>query len=495
MNRAPWKLLALLGLVLLAGAAAGYWFALQGRPTSTSMATDGHPDSPPTDRQPLYWYDPMFPQQKFDSPGKSPFMEMQLVPKYADEPGESTSVRIDPGVQQNLGVRLARVTRGKLERTLQVTGALAFNARAVAQIQARAGGFVERTYARAPGDLVVAGEPLADLLIPEWAAAQEEFLALRRTGSPELAAAARQRLRLLGMPAELIDQVERGGKAKPVMTLTSPIRGVIRELDVRMGMTLAAGQTLASINGVERIWLDVAIPESQAGALQVGQTVEARLPALPGEVIHGALASVLPEADPQSRTVRIRIELDNPEGRLRPGMTAQARLNQQSPTEVLQLPSEAVIRTGKRALVMLAEDNGRFRPVEVQLGQESDGQVEVLNGLDAGQQVVASGQFLIDSEASLKGIEARALDKAPAAPESPALHEAEGSIVEIGDQQLTISHGPFKTLGMPGMSMSFPLARPELLRGLKVGDRIRFKVRETDAGLQIEQLQKLEAAK
>ncbi|MCY1307387.1 Copper binding periplasmic protein CusF [compost metagenome] len=113
----------------------------------------------------------------------------------------------------------------------------------------------------------------------------------------------------------------------------------------------------------------------------------------------------------------------------------------------------------------------------------------------AGQQVVASGQFLIDSEASLKGIEARTLDKAPAAPEPPVLHEAEGSVVEIGEQQLTIAHGPFKTLGMPGMRMSFPLARPELRLGLKVGDRIRFKVRETDAGLQIEQLQKLEAAK
>lgn len=493
MNRAAWKLAILLSLVLLVGAAAGYWFALQGRPTSASKAVVGNPDIQPTDRQPLYWYDPMFPQQKFDSPGKSPFMEMQLVPRYADEPDEGPSVRIDPGVQQNLGVRLARVTRGRLERTLQVTGALAFNAREVAQVQARAAGFVERTYARAPGDRVVAGEPLADLLIPEWAAAQEEFLALRRTGDPELTAAARQRLQLVGMPAELINQVERGGKAKPVMTLTSPIRGVIRELDVRTGMTLSAGQTLASINGVERIWLDVAIPESQAGALRVGQTVEARLPALPGEVIHGSLSSVLPEADPQSRTLRVRIELDNPEGRLRPGMTATARLDQQSQAEVLQLPSEAVIRTGKRALVILAQDNGRYRPVEVLLGQESDGQVEVLDGLDVGQQVVASGQFLIDSEASLKGIEARALDKSPSATKAPELHGAEGRVVEVGDQQLTIAHGPFQTLGMPAMSMSFPVARPELLLGLKVGDRIRFKVRETDAGLQIEQLQKLEA--
>ncbi|MFU3596025.1 efflux RND transporter periplasmic adaptor subunit [Pseudomonas boanensis] len=489
MSRAAWKVPALMGLVLLVGAAGGYWFATQGRPTGIpGVAT------PVDERQPLYWYDPMFPQQKFDSPGKSPFMDMQLVPKFADEANDSSSVRIEPGIQQNLGVRLATVTKGKLEQSLQVSGVLAFNAREVALVQARAGGFVERTYVRAPGDLIAAGEPLADLLIPEWAAAQEEFLALRRSGDPAMSAAARQRLRLLGMPAELITQVERGGKARPVMTLTSPIKGVIRELEVRIGMTLAAGQTLARINGLKHVWLEAAIPESQAGALQIGQTVEARLPALPGEVIHGALSSVLPESDPQSRALRVRIELANPDGRLRPGMSAQVRLNQPSQTDLLLLPSEAVIRTGKRALVMLVEENGRFRPVEVQLGQESEGQVAVLEGLAAGQQVVASGQFLIDSEASLRGIEARALGKPTMPIDRPTLHEAEGSIVEVGAQELTISHGPFKTLGMPGMTMTFPLARPELARGLKAGDRISLKVREGDSGLLIEQLEKLESA-
>ncbi|MFC4863187.1 efflux RND transporter periplasmic adaptor subunit [Pseudomonas sp. MAHUQ-62] len=494
MSRASWKLPAMMSLALLAGAAGGYWYAVQGRMQEASTVTEGNRGTPEADRQPLYWYDPMFPQQKFDSPGKSPFMEMQLVPKYADEAGDSSSVRIEPGIQQNLGVRLTTVTKGKLERTLQVSGVLAFNAREVALVQARAGGFVERTYARAPGDLIEAGAPLADLLIPEWAAAQEEFLALRHSGDQALSTAARQRLRLIGMPAELIAQVERGGKARPVMTLTSPISGVIRELDVRPGMTLAAGQTLARINGLKHVWLEAAIPESQAGVLQIGQAVEARLPALPEEVIHGALSTVLPESDAQSRTLRVRIELANPDGRLRPGMTAQVRLNQPSQADLLLLPSEAVIRTGKRALVMLAEESGRFRPVEIRLGQESADQVAVLDGLAAGQRVVASGQFLIDSEASLRGIEARSLGK-PAMPvDRPTLHEAEGSVVEVGAQELTVSHGPFKTLAMPGMTMTFPLAKPELAQGLKTGDRIRLHVRESDSGLLIEQLEKLEGS-
>lgn len=492
MNRSNWALPALMGTMLLLGAAGGYWFAARGHAPTSTTGTDHQ--AAKDERQPLYWYDPMYPQQKFDQPGKSPFMDMQLVPKYAEDADGAGSVRIEPDIQQNLGLRLATVTTGKLEQDIQLTGVLAFDARNVALVQARASGFVERAYARAPGDVVAAGDPLADVLIPEWAAAQEEFLALRRSGDPALAAAARQRLQLVGMPDALITRIERRGKAEPALTLTSPISGVIRDLEVRTGMALAAGQTLARINGIDRVWLEVAVPEAQAATLKAGQAVEARLPALPGETTHGVLAAILPEADPQSRTLRVRIELDNATGRLRPGMTAQVQLNQQGGDEVLLVSSEAVIRTGKRTLVMLAEDKGRFRPVEVRLGQENEGQTVVLAGLEAGQQVVASGQFLIDSEANLRGIEARTVREAEPLQASPALHEAEATIVETGKQDLTIAHGPFKTLGMPGMTMTFPLARPELANGLKAGDRIRIRVRETDSGLLIEQVEKLEAA-
>ncbi|MDH4563861.1 efflux RND transporter periplasmic adaptor subunit [Pseudomonas sp. BN411] len=492
MSRSNWTLPALMGAMLLLGAAGGYWFAAESHAPAPATGTDHK--TPQDNRQPLYWYDPMYPLQKFDQPGKSPFMDMQLVPKYAEDADEAGSVRIEPDIQQNLGVRLATVTTGKLEQDIQLTGVLAFDARNVALVQARASGFVERAYARAPGDLIAAGDPLVDVLIPEWAAAQEEFLALRRSGDPSLAAAARQRLQLVGMPSVLIERIERRGKAEPALTLTSPISGVIRDLEVRTGMALSAGQTLARINGIDRVWLEVAVPESQAATLKVGQAVEARLPALPGETTHGVLAAILPEADPQSRTLRVRIELDNAAGRLRPGMTAQVQLNQQGRDAVLLVPSEAVIRTGKRVLVMLAETQGRFRPVEVRLGQESEGKTVVLAGLEAGQQVVASGQFLIDSEANLRGIEARTLHDAEPLKAGPALHEADASIVEVGEQELTISHGPFKTLGMPGMTMTFPLARPDLAHGLKAGDRIRIKVRETDSGLLIEQVEKLESA-
>ncbi|WP_256657934.1 efflux RND transporter periplasmic adaptor subunit [Pseudomonas sp. 2FG] len=403
MTAQIWKGALLAGLAATLGVAGGYWFAQQRMDGMPGAAAE--PGASAQDQRPvLYWYDPMYPQQKFDQPGKSPFMDMQLVPQYADAAADSAAVSIDPSLTQNLGLRLATVSRGALASNLEVVGVLAFNERDVAVIQARTAGFVERVYARAPGDVLTANAALADLLVPEWAAAQEEFLALKRTGDAGLLTAARQRLRLTGMPAALIAQVERSGKTRPILTLTSPIAGVLQELDVRAGMTVATGDTLARVNGLSSVWLAVAVPEAEAGTIAIGQAVEARLPAFPGAVLGGTVSAVLPETNPDSRTVRVRVELPNPDGRLRPGMSAQVRLNRSTEQSLLWVPSEAVIRTGRRALVMLAEDGGRYRPVEVQLGRESEDKTVVLQGLEEGQQVVASGQFLLDSEASLKGL-------------------------------------------------------------------------------------------
>ncbi|NMX76235.1 efflux RND transporter periplasmic adaptor subunit [Pseudomonas sp. WS 5532] len=368
--------------------------------------------APKDDKPALYWYDPMYPQQKFDKPGKSPFMDMQLVPRYAEgtAAADTPAVQIDPRQTQNIGVRLASVSRGVLTSTLELSGILAFNDRDVAVVQARAAGFVERVYARAPGDVLKAGAPLADLLIPEWAPAQEEFLSLRHSGDSGLIAAARQRLRLSGMPTGLIQQMERSGRVQSVLTVTSPLSGALQSLEVREGMTLAAGQTLARINGLDQVWLQVAVPEAQGSTLAVGQTVQSRFVGLPGKTVDGTISAILPATAMDSRTVQVRVELPNPDGNLRPGMTAQVRLAQTSGQAVLQVPSEALIRTGKRVLVMLAEEGGRYRPVEVEVGVENQDQTVILGGLQEGQQVVASGQFLLDSEASLSGITAPTSD-------------------------------------------------------------------------------------
>ena len=358
----------------------------------------------------LYWHDPMVPGQKFDKPGKSPFMDMQLVPVYADnaDPASGNSVSINPRIQQNLGIRTASVVVGKLNAVVQAVGSVAYNERDVAVLQARSNGFVEKLYVRAPLDLVRKGQPLAELYVPDWVAAQEEFLAVKRMQGQAITGlldAARQRMRLAGMTDEQIHTVESSGKLHARITITAPLSGVMTELSVREGMTVSMGTPMFRINGVDTIWVNADIPENLAHTVQTGNMIEARTASLPGVVFHGRVATMLPQVDSNTRTLKARIELVNPGNsgaQLLPGMFTTLNFAGTARKDSLLVPSEAVIITGMRSVVILAQDGGRFLPVDVEVGAEAGGQTEILKGLQAGQKVVASGQFLIDSEASLK---------------------------------------------------------------------------------------------
>jgi Cu(I)/Ag(I) efflux system membrane fusion protein len=402
MKSNPFKLAALALLCIAAGGASGYWLAKSHTPATPEAAAKTTVAAQP---KALYWYDPMAPAQHFDKPGKSPFMDMQLVPKYADAADATDSgVKIDGSMVQNLAIRLAPVIQGPIASSIHAVANVVLNDRDVAIVQARSSGFVQRSYPLAAGDVVAAGAPLVDLLMPDWAGAQAEYLALLHGGDAALRTAARQRLVLLGMPPSLINQVTRSGKAQPIYTLTAPIGGVIQSLNIRQGMTVASGSTLLQLNGISRVWLQVAVPEAQAAQVQTGQTAEISFPAYPGKTFSGSVSAILPVADAASRTLNVRIEVANPQQLIRPGMFAQVSLQSSSAANALSVPSEAIIRTGLRNVVIVSEANHHFAPVEVQLGAESAGRTEVLSGLQQGQQVVASGQFLIDSEASLQGV-------------------------------------------------------------------------------------------
>lgn len=395
-QRARWGA-GVLAIALLASG-GGYWLGQR------SPESEAGPQ-----RKVLYWYDPMVPSEHYDNPDSLSSMGMKTVPKYADEAPATNAVpgiSIDPAARQNLGLRVVTAEMGVLPSSLVVTGTIDFNQRNLAIVQARSGGFVTRVYHRAPGDVIVAGAPIADVQLPEWGGAQGEFLAVRRLGRPDLAAAARQRLKLMGMSDALIAQVERTGRTNGTVTITSPIAGVIQSLDARMGVALAPGQSLAQVSGIGEVWLNAAVPEAQAGMVRVGQAVTATLSAFPGEVFAGRVIAVLPTAQTDSRTLTARIELPNRGGRLRPGMFANVAFGGDQRRGLL-VPSEAVIRTGMRSLVMLALADGRYRPAEVHTGREGGGKTEISAGLAPGERVVASGQFLLDSEASLTGVPAR----------------------------------------------------------------------------------------
>src|SRR5262249_15016320 len=226
-------------------------------------------------------------------------------------------------------------------------------------------------------------------------------------GDAALIEAARQRLVLLGMPPDLIARIESTHQQQTTVTISAPIPGAIESLEVREGMTLSAGATLAKVNGLDPVWLEAAIPESQSAAVAPGQAVEAHLVAYPGEPFKGQVTEILPEANVETRATRVRVELPNPRLRLRPGMFARLSLDTGNQTPQLWVPSEAVIHAGTRNLVIVAAEGNRFEPTEVQIGAEAAGKTVILSGLEAGQNVVASGQFLIDSEASLRGVLAR----------------------------------------------------------------------------------------
>jgi Cu(I)/Ag(I) efflux system membrane fusion protein len=444
---------------------------------------------PVVGRKILYYHDPMVPASKFDKPAKSPFMDMMLVPVYADGGGDGDqgNVTINARTQENLGLRTAAVTEGRLSPEVTAVGNIAFNERDQAVVQARAAGFVERLHVRATLDRIGRGQPLVDLYVPDWIAAQEEFLSLRRMQGSDLAVlidGARQRMRLAGMNEEQVRLVERTGRTQARITITAPVGGVVTEIMVREGMTVAAGATLFRISGLGTVWANAEVPEGQEALVRPGTRVLARTAAAPGTSYEGKVQALLPDVNATTRTVKARVELANPGQRLVPGMFVSMQFMDMGGHKALLIPTEAVIQTGKRAVVMLAEENGHFRPVEVQTGIESDGQTEITRGLQAGQRVVVSSQFLVDSEASLRGVEAR-LNGAPAATAAASAasaasaaptYEGQGRVESIGKGVMTISHGPIAALKWGPMTMEFKLPPPSAVpRKLAPGDPISFE--------------------
>lgn len=439
----------------------------------------------------LYWHDPMVPAQKFDKPGKSPFMDMMLVPVYADAGTDENHVSVSPRVQQNLGLRTADVARGNLTPRVEAVGNIAFDEREQAVVQARATGYVERLRVRATLDHVAKGQPLVDLYVPDWVAAQEEFLAVSRMQGKDLAGlvdGARQRMRQVGMNDAQIALFEASGKVQPRVTLVAPVGGVVVELMAREGMTVMPGATLFRINSLSTVWANADVPESQAALLRPGATVEGRSAALPNAVFKGTVQAILPEVDAATRTLKARIELANPGGQLVPGMFVTVALS--TPAQAgLTVPTEAVIQTGQRSVVMLAEANGTYRPVDVEIGIESNGQTEIKRGLDLGQKVVVSGQFLVDSEASLKGIGARSMDPVAKTPaQQPAAvqeHHGVGKVETVTKESVTLSHGPIPTMQWGAMTMEFQIPPAGIASSIKPGATVQFAFTMNKDGLPV----------
>ena len=349
----------------------------------------------------LYWVAPMDPNYRRDEPGKSP-MGMDLVPVHADSGGDGSSISIDPAMIQNLGVRTTAVERGKLWRMINTVGYVAFDERRLSHLHLRTDGWIEKLYVKSDGERVKKGDVLFDLYSRELVSAQEEYIQSLRGSNDYLKRASRERLAALGMSAEQIKQVASKKRAFQKVRILASQDGVVDGLNVREGMYVKPATEVLTLADLSSIWLLVDVFERQSEWVTVGQHAEVRLGYLPGRVWEGEVEFIYPTIDPKTRTLQTRLRFDNPDEALKPDMYASVHIYAGPKDDVLSIPREALIKTGESQRVIVALGGGKFRAQDVIAGMESGNYVEIIKGLKEGDRVVTSGQFLIDSEASLK---------------------------------------------------------------------------------------------
>lgn len=377
--------------------------------------------SPSAGRRVLYWYDPMAPGSHFDKPGKSPFMDMQLVPKYADEaatPGTAAAagakVDLTPEGVTAAGVKTARVEKTKLEHVIRAVGTLEADERKLVHIASRVPGRLERLYANFTGELVRKGSPIFEIYSPDLVASQREYLlALENVSRAEKGAsleylasarslleASRDRLRLWGLSDEQLQAIARTRQPELRIIYRSPTTGTIIQKNAVAGQYVKEGDDLYLLADLSDLWLYVQVYEYELGSVKVGQSVLGTVASFPGRQFRGRLTFVDPVIDPSMRTGRVRVELPNPDGTLRPGMFANAELKVDL-GERLAIPKSAVIDTGIRRVVYVRTGPTTFLGREVQIGPTSGDRVAVLSGLAEGDEVVTAANFLIDSQSQL----------------------------------------------------------------------------------------------
>ena len=401
-------------------AVGGYMYFASAHPSANTP-----PAAEKEARNVLFWYDPMYPNTRFDKPGKSPFMDMDLVPKYADEESASAAapgVRIDPTQTQNLGVKTEVVRRGPLTFAQTFPANVSYNEYQFVIMQARAAGFVDKVWPLTVGDKVKKGAPLLELTIPDWVEAQSEYLLLKETGGTATQVEGiLERLRLAGMPDADIRRLVATRKIQTRFTLTAPIDGVITAFDLRAGMNIAKDNVVAKIQGMDPVWVTAAVPESIAWLIKDTSQFSLTIPARPDKSFTVRKWTLLPSADATTRTLQLRLEVENPDEALKPGMNAWLNLKTAS-EPMLLIPSKALIDSGSEQRVITVDGEGRFVPKLVSVFQASQGVTAIRSGLDEGEKVVASGLFLIDSEANISGALDRMRAQQPSATPAHAAH-------------------------------------------------------------------------
>ncbi|WP_234497752.1 efflux RND transporter periplasmic adaptor subunit [Vibrio maritimus] len=454
--------------------------------SSHSMSSMGNGDtagSAADSNEPLYWVAPMDPNYKRDQPGKSP-MGMDLIPVYADDlnggndkPG---TVKIDPSVENNLGVKTESVKQEKLSPRIETVGYIAFDESRLWQTNVRVSGWVEKLYINSVGERVSKGDVLFKLYSPELVKAQEELLNAYRTKRNSLIKGATERLITLGVDKQQIRQIVKQGKASQTVDVKAFGNGVVATLNVREGGYLSPAQSVISAGPIDEVWVDAEVFERQAEWIKAGSEAVMTLDAIPGKEWHGAVDYVYPILDPATRTLRVRLKFTNPDFQLKPNMFANIALEPKTEEAVLTIPRSAVIRSGGMTRVVLSEGEGKYRSARIDVGREASDRIEVIQGLSLDDVVVTSAQFMLDSESSQSADLSRINGVEP--PAESVWASGEITKVMPGHSMLTINHQPVPEWSWPGMVMDFTIDTSVDMSTLSSGQQIDFEMEKTPQG-------------
>ncbi len=435
------------------------------------------------EKKPLYWVAPMDPNFKRDKPGKSP-MGMDLIPVY-EEDGQSSgegpgTVSIAPHVVNSLGVRTAVVERKALTKSIKTVGYIQYDENRLVHIHPRVSGWIEKLYVKAQGEPVKQEQPLYQIYSQDLLLAQEEYVLALRQNNDRIAEAALTKLAALKVPSRFIEQLKRSRIVSPQVTFYAPQSGVVEQLNIREGMFVQPGNTLISIGDLSSVWVEGEVFESDANVIALGDQVLMTLDFHPGKKWLGKVNYIYPTLDPKTRTVRVRVEFNNKEMQLKPNMFAQLVIKPQLDAAALVVPREAVIRTGNQDRVVLALDEGSFKSVAVTLGRKTRDYFEVLDGLNEGEKIVVSAQFLIDSESSKTSdfMRMSQLDNKP----NQVWVAGKINSVSSGERKVNADHDPIDVWEWPAMTMDFKVDESVDVSSLSSGTELHMQISKQDDG-------------
>jgi len=461
------KNLVILGLILIvfvSGMVVQYiWFGSSSKKASS-------------EREILYWVAPMDPNFRRDEPGKSP-MGMDLVPVYADDQSaDQDVVTISSAVENNLSVKTSTVKREDVPRIIDTVGYVTADENNIEHINAYTDGWIKAMHVKTTGEVVKKGQLLLELYSRPLVSAQEEFLLAKKNNNLTLIQAGEKKLLTLGMSEQQVAKLRKTGTVIEDLKVYATQSGIVSQLNVREGMYLKPDTIIMVIEDLSVIWMIAEVFERQASWVKVGDPVVATLPYLPGKVWQGKVDYVYPHLDPTTHTLKVRLVFPNPDLTIKPNMYSSIKILSPAATNALTIPRSAIIRSSRGNRVILALGEGRYRAQMIETLFESDSRVVVKSGLDEGDVVVTSAQFLIDSESNLNASFARMMDESPEDTPSPQEYVAMGKVNSVDKAKRTVSihHQPIPELDMPTMTMDLPVSEEVDLALVKAGDSIHF---------------------